>query len=105
MREPAIPGCHRSAKGCSDRYHVLNAETGTAGPTPAIEFSPAPVSELGIDGSSSLADQVWAAGKDTDVDDFEMPTMCQMSARFDFGTLSRDDVQAGQLVADVSIQF
>ena len=104
VRELAAPGCHWSAKESADRYHVLNAETDTAGPTPAMEFSPTPASNLDIDDNSSLADQVWAAGRDLDVDAFQMPTMSQLSASFVFGTLYRD-AQTDQLAADVTIEF
>ena len=90
VRELAAPGCHWSAKESADQYYVLNVETDTAGPAPAMAFSPTPASNLDIDGNSSLVDQVWAAGRDLDVDAFQMPTMSQLSAGFVFGTLYGD---------------
>ena len=54
--------------------------------------------------TTPLAGQVWAAGRDLDVDEFQMATMSQLSASFAFGTLYRD-AQTDQLAADVTIEF
>ena len=104
VRELAVPGCHWSAQGLADQYQALNVETDTAGPAPDIKFSPVPASDLDIDGNLSLADQVWAAGRDLDVDDFQMPTMSQLSVSFAFATLCRN-TQTDQLVVKVTNEF